>query len=79
MSYFGEPDDILEHLGGELDASSDYFADDAARAMRYLATHLNRLAPLFEAVSNYCSDESIGTGDIVYLHRHLLEQERKQG
>jgi hypothetical protein len=77
VSLFDTQSDIIEYLGGELDATADYFDKDTAVAMKYLAEHFTRLAPLFEAICKYSMDESDGNGNIVYLYRHLIAEDRK--
>ncbi len=55
MSYFGPPIDVLERIADEIGASAkDY--PEVREQMTFLATQLERLAPLYEELCEYCKD-----------------------
>ena len=55
MSYFGPPIDILERLADEIGASAPDFPE-VREQMNFLSVQLERLAPLYEELCEYCKD-----------------------
>lgn len=72
MSYFGPPIDVLERLADEIGASAkDY--PEVQREMSFLAHTLERLAPLYEELCQYCADDRSDPGKIKDLYYQYLE------
>lgn len=71
MSYFGPPIDIIERLADEIGASAkDY--PEVQREMSLLAQHLERLAPIYEELCQYCADDNMSADKIKDLYYQYL-------
>lgn len=81
MSFFGVDNEHLSWLADELSATAPFYDGNTQKAMEYLSRELARLAPLFEAICDYCDSEcqdeytdgsGISDGGVVYAYKHLL-------
>lgn len=72
MSYFGPPIDVLERLADEIGASAPDFPE-VKEQMNFLSMQLERLAPLYEELCQYCADDRADPAKIKDLYYQYLE------
>lgn len=71
--YFGQAPDILESLGGELNACANMHRGDVKDILNDLSNTLINLSPLLIALDKYCSSDTLDDYEVVDVYEQTLK------